>query len=118
MNGAESLVRTLLNGVLGTETPADEAAVRTGIVALRPRLYGPRYAAARDALALFAELLLQWFIGVFRRLTPRRVVKIADSTPLPVCHIKRQFSQKVCKAYAAKSKGTMGWFFGFRLHLL
>lgn len=73
---------------------------------------------AIDELALFAELLLQWFGKVFRRLTPAAAVKVADSTPLPVCHIKRQFSHKVCQAYAAKSKGTMGWFFGFRLHIV
>jgi hypothetical protein len=42
----------------------------------------------------------------------------ADSTPLKVCHIKREKSNRVFKGRAKKSKGTMGWFFGFKLHIV
>jgi hypothetical protein len=42
----------------------------------------------------------------------------ADSTPIKVCHIKREKSHKVFKGLAKKSKGTMGWFFGFKLHIV
>jgi len=41
-----------------------------------------------------------------------------DSTPIPVCHIKREYRHKVFKGLASKSKSTMGWFFGFKLHLI
>ena len=41
-----------------------------------------------------------------------------DSTPLKVCHIKREKQNKVFKGIAKKSKSTMGWFFGFKLHLV
>jgi hypothetical protein len=41
-----------------------------------------------------------------------------DSTPIPVCHNKRIYRHKVFKGLAAKSKSTMGWFFGFKLHLV
>jgi IS5 family transposase len=41
-----------------------------------------------------------------------------DSTPLPVCHNKRIQSHKVFKdAGAKRSKSTMGWYFGFKLHI-
>ncbi len=41
----------------------------------------------------------------------------ADSTTLPVCHIKREKQNKVFKGIAEKSKSTMGWYFGLKLHL-
>jgi len=44
-------------------------------------------------------------------------ISYADSTTLPVCHIKRERQNKVFKGIAEKSKSTMGWFFGFKLHL-
>lgn len=42
----------------------------------------------------------------------------ADSTPLKVCHNKRINSHKVFKGLAARGKSTMGWFFGFKLHII
>jgi transposase len=41
-----------------------------------------------------------------------------DSTVIRVCHIKRAGRNKVFAGLAAKSKSTMGWFFGFKLHLI
>jgi hypothetical protein len=44
-------------------------------------------------------------------------VSYIDSTALPVCHLKREFSHAVFKDIAKKGRTTMGWFFGFKLHL-
>lgn len=41
-----------------------------------------------------------------------------DSTTLSVCHIKREKSHKVFKGLASKGKNSMGWFFGFKLHVV
>lgn len=41
-----------------------------------------------------------------------------DSTSIEVCHIKREKSHKVFKGLATKGKNSMGWFFGFKLHLV
>jgi hypothetical protein len=41
-----------------------------------------------------------------------------DSTSLDVCHIKRAHCNKVFKGIAKKGKSTMGWYFGFKLHIL
>jgi len=41
-----------------------------------------------------------------------------DSTYLPVCHNKRIHSHKVFKKFAQRGKTTLGWFFGFKLHLV
>lgn len=47
-----------------------------------------------------------------------RGISFIDSTTLKVCHIKREKQHKVFKGMAKKGKGTMGWFFGFKLHLI
>ena len=41
-----------------------------------------------------------------------------DATMIPVCHNKRIYGNKVFKNKAATGKSTMGWFFGFKLHLV
>jgi transposase len=45
-------------------------------------------------------------------------LQFADATAVPVCKIKREFTHKVAKGLATKSKGTMGWYYGFKLHLV
>lgn len=45
-------------------------------------------------------------------------ISFVDSTTLHVCHIKREKQHKVFMGMATKSKSTMGWFFGFKLHLI
>ena len=41
-----------------------------------------------------------------------------DATALRVSHNKRMNSHKVFKGIAAVGKSTMGWFYGFKLHLV
>lgn len=41
-----------------------------------------------------------------------------DSTPLRVCHLKRANANRVFKGIAKKGKSSMGWFLGFKLHLV
>lgn len=45
-------------------------------------------------------------------------ISFIDSTPLRVCHIKREKQHKVFKAMATKGQCSLGWFFGFKLHLI
>jgi len=42
----------------------------------------------------------------------------ADATSLKVCHNKRINQHKTFDHLAARGKTTMGWFFGFKLHLV
>lgn len=48
----------------------------------------------------------------------RTGISYIDSTCIPVCHNKRTSRHKVFKDFAALGKSTMGWFFGFKLHLI
>ena len=41
-----------------------------------------------------------------------------DSTPLVSCHIKRMHIHKTMRGWAQKGKCTMGWFYGFKLHVV
>lgn len=41
-----------------------------------------------------------------------------DSTSLKVCHNKRINNHKTFKGLAGRKKSSMGWFFGFKLHLI
>lgn len=45
-------------------------------------------------------------------------VSFIDSTPLRACHIRRERSNKVFKGLATKGQCSIGWFFGFKLHLI
>ncbi|WP_158837965.1 IS982 family transposase [Polaribacter sp. L3A8] len=45
-------------------------------------------------------------------------ISFIDSTPLKVCHYKREKQHQVFKDIAKKSYGTMGWYFGFKLHIV
>lgn len=45
-------------------------------------------------------------------------ISFLDSTTIKVCHYKREKQNKVFKDIAKKGKGTMGWFFGFKLHIV
>jgi len=45
-------------------------------------------------------------------------ITFIDSTKISVCHNKRIRRNKVFAGFAKTGKNTMGWFYGFKLHLL
>lgn len=45
-------------------------------------------------------------------------ISFIDSTALKVCHIKREHQNRVFDGIATKGKSTLGWFFGFKLHII
>ena len=45
-------------------------------------------------------------------------IEFIDSTSIKVCHNLRTPRHKVFKGTAARGKGTMGWFYGFKLHII
>jgi hypothetical protein len=59
-------------------------------------------------------------LGAFftSKLEPCTGISFIDSTKIAVCNNKRISRNKVFKDVAALSKTTMGWFFGFKLHLI
>lgn len=61
------------------------------------------------------ELLAAYLQNLFVEATG---VSYIDSTPIQVCKPKRMSRNKVFAQYAKKGKSTIGWFFGFKLHLI
>jgi len=45
-------------------------------------------------------------------------ISFIDSTPIRVCKSKRIRNNKVFKGIATTGKSTMGWFYGFKLHII
>jgi hypothetical protein len=45
-------------------------------------------------------------------------IAFIDSTPLAVCHNRRIRSHRVFRGIAKRGKTSVGWFFGFKLHLV
>ena len=46
------------------------------------------------------------------------VIKLIDSTPIPVCKNYRIKRHKTMKRFASRSKTSLGWFYGLKLHAL
>lgn len=45
-------------------------------------------------------------------------ISFIDATPIPVCHNRRIERHRVFAGLAARGKTSMGWFYGFKLHLV
>ena len=52
------------------------------------------------------------------RFGQRTGVAFIDSTPLSVCHNRRIGRHRVFAEVARRGKSSMGWFYGFKLHLI
>lgn len=66
----------------------------------------------RVLLVLFR--FVQYTMYVFRK---RSSIEYIDSTKIQVCHNKRTNTHKVFDGSATIGKSSMGWFFGFKLHV-
>ena len=60
-------------------------------------------------------------LALFAKLTGKGKcsgISYMDSFPLKVCHIRRVYSHKTFKGLARRGKTSVGWFFGFKVHLV
>jgi len=69
-------------------------------------------------VALQAYLLVPLCLSLNRRKGRVTGISLIDSTSLVVCHNRRIHSNRVFKDLAKRGKNSMGWFFGFKLHIL
>lgn len=70
----------------------------------------------------FVELMPEALAGLCGYLNTRKGectgIQFVDSTSIIVCNNKRIFNHKVFDGIAKRGKNTMGWFFGFKLHII
>jgi hypothetical protein len=70
----------------------------------------------------FVELMPSALAGLCAYLESRKGqctgIQFVDSTAIIVCKNKRIFNHRVFEGIAKRGKTTMGWFFGFKLHLI
>jgi hypothetical protein len=70
----------------------------------------------------FVELMPRALVPLCNYLHTRKGrctgITFVDSTPLAVCPNKRIGRHKVFDGYATRGKCSMGWYFGFKLHLM
>lgn len=88
--------------------------VQKHLLSAFPRLtsYNRFVELMRDALiplSAYLETLTKGCAG--------RGIAFVDSTSLRVCHNRRIHSHRVFRGIAARGKTSVGWFYGFKLHL-
>lgn len=77
----------------------------------------PTYERFLALITMAYPCMLLWACGLCSKAARGRFYVI-DSKKLEVCHIKREHGHKVFKDVATKGKSSMGWFFGFKIHLV
>jgi len=78
----------------------------------------PRLVSYTRFVELIPGTLPMLILYLRSRLGKSRGIAYIDSTPLPVCHNKRIFHHKVFAGLATRGKCSLGFFYGFKLHLL
>jgi hypothetical protein len=67
---------------------------------------------------LIPQALLPLCLYLHTRLGAVTGISFIDATAIPVCHNRRIARHKVFDGLAARGKTSMGWFYGFKLHLV
>jgi hypothetical protein len=67
---------------------------------------------------LMALAVLPLCVYLHHRLAACSGISFIDATAIPVCHNRRIQRHKVFADLAQRGKTSMGWFYGFKLHLI
>ena len=78
----------------------------------------PKMPSYNRFIELMPRILLQMLMFPYTHTGNLTGVSFIDSTSLRVCKIKRSKRNKVFKGLATYGKSTVGWFYGFKLHIV
>lgn len=80
--------------------------------------YFPTLLSYTRFLGMTASVVIPMCSYLTSKLGKPTGIQFVDSTKIEVCHIMRAKRNKVFEGIASHGKGTMGWSFGFKLHLI
>ena len=78
----------------------------------------PRLVSYSRFVELMPLAVLPLCLYLHRRLATCSGISFIDATAIPVCHNRRIKRHKVFADLAQRGKTSMGWFYGFKLHLI
>jgi hypothetical protein len=78
----------------------------------------PKLVSYTRFLELTSEVTVPMITLMTSLLATPTTANYIDSTKIVVCHNRRIRRNKVFKGLAARGKSSMGWFYGFKLHLI
>ncbi len=82
------------------------------------RQYFPGMPCYERFVTIQKSVFMPLLFFLLSRLGQRTGIYYIDSTALPVCHNRRISRHQTFAGLAARGKTSMGWFFGFKLHLV
>lgn len=80
--------------------------------------YFPKLLSYNRMVEVIQSVMVPLIFFIQSQAKTKTGIYFIDSTTISVCHVKRANRNKVFKGLAKKSKSTMGWYFGFKLHLI
>jgi len=89
-----------------------------GVIGEVLRRYFPEMPCYERFVVLQQSVVIPLLFFLCSRLGHRTGIYYIDSTALAVCHNRRIGRHKTFAGLAARGKTSMGWFFGFKLHLV
>jgi hypothetical protein len=89
-----------------------------GVVLTLLRSAFPKAPSYARFIAVTKHVWVPLTVFLLTRMGRRTGLYYIDSTPLPVCHPRRINRHKVFAGLAERGKTSLGWFFGFKLHLV
>lgn len=90
----------------------------TDFVLKQLRPYFPNLVSYNRFVELMPRVLLPLCLYLNRRKGKCTGIAFVDATSLSVCHNRRINRHRVFEGLAARGKTSMGWFYGFKLHLM
>lgn len=78
----------------------------------------PKLVSYNRFVELMPSILMPLCFFIHAQSKTKTGIYFVDATTIDVCHVKRASSNRVFRGIAEKGKSSMGWFFGFKLHLV
>src|SRR3954453_17894392 len=126
--GSSTRTKVLLRTMLRDTTVCEDDLVKQALKNLKSfypgfaepllRGYFPGMPCYEHFVALQKSVFVPLVVFLVSHLGTRTGIYYIDATALPVCDNHRINRHKVFAGLAQRGKTSMGWFFGFKLHLV